>query len=49
MYVSHSLLDIHVITFIYDFRWWKEGSEATISVGPQLNIGSAKVGKSDVM
>jgi echinoid protein len=24
-------------------RWWKEGSESTISTGPQLNIGSAKV------
>ncbi|OXA59469.1 Hemicentin-2 [Folsomia candida] len=31
-----------------NFRWWKEGSESTISVGPQLNIGSAKVSSEGV-
>lgn len=30
------------IVFCDFFRWWKEGSESTISVGAQLNIATAK-------
>ena len=32
-----------LLNLIHVYRWWREGSESTISIGAQLNIPSAKV------